>query len=179
MGSRCGSILGVPAWVEAGRSTGTTRGVSSSQLHLSAPTPPSFQPKEALLSPWTSPLGPLGLTGLSPHGSPRAAQHVLLGGCPRPWAWPARPSVLWGVTVCLLMPPQGGVFPSKGVCPCPSPRAPFIMHLAQSGHRGSLAGTAVKAEGRALGRWCECQGPRHCGSLDFTPWPLGFRMELV
>ena len=67
----------------------------------------------------------------------------------------------------LLMSLQGGVFPSKGVCPCASHRAPFIVHPAQSGHRGSLAGRGLGAEGRALGRWCECQGPP-------TLWVPGF-----
>ncbi|KAB0354502.1 hypothetical protein FD755_023040 [Muntiacus reevesi] len=33
------------------------------------------------------------------------------------------------------------------------------MHPAQSGHRGSLAGRGLRAEGRALGRRCECWGP--------------------
>ena len=49
-----------------------------------------------------------------------------------------------------------------------SPSVLCIVPLAQSGHRGSLAGTAVRAEGRALGRWCECQGP----SDTVGPWIL-------
>ena len=78
MGSSCGSILGAPCLVGGGGA----EVVNFSQHHLPAPTPPSFKPKEALPGPWTSPLGPLGLTGLSPHGSLGATQHVLLGGCP-------------------------------------------------------------------------------------------------
>ena len=38
----------------------------------------------------------------------------------------------------------------------------------QSGHRVSLGGTAVRAEGRVRGRWCECQGPPD----TVGPWSL-------
>ena len=66
------------------------------------------------------------------------------------------------------LPRRAPSFPSRSACPCPSPSVLCIVPLAQSGHRGSLAGTAVRAEGRALGRWCECQGP----SDTVGPWIL-------
>ena len=68
----------------------------------------------------------------------------------------------------MCLPRRAPSFPSRSACPCPSPSVLCIVPLAQSGHRGSLAGTAVRAEGRALGRWCECQGP----SDTVGPWIL-------
>ena len=57
-GSRLSSILGAQSLGGRDRSRETTRGVSSSQSQPLTHTSPSFHPKKAHLSPWTSIPGP-------------------------------------------------------------------------------------------------------------------------
>ena len=138
-----GSLPGV----EAGRSTG-------GQL-LSAPSPSTRtpiipaqgSPSESLdLCP-----GAPGFDWCVPPWQPRGHPACPSGRLPLTLGlagvslWEVAPTLgLAGVSLCHIqchdlfhshLPRGAPSFPSRSVCPCLPPRAPFIVHLAQSGYR--------------------------------------------